>query len=227
MPPWIGGTAWLLDPDTNLLVRTGHFTLSADGALAGEIVEDRSGDHAWEERMALIHANQQERAQRIERRLSRSLKGFTLEKTDIQQLDQIQEKLEIALKVTVPGYAQMRGPLMLLLRPRVLGEKSFALERKPRKYPFQFERTSRKTDTFEIELPKEYVVEDVPDPVKVDAGFATYQSKFEIKKSTVRYWREFVRRDVLIGPEHAEELRRFLGAIGADEATMVVLKRSP
>jgi hypothetical protein len=216
----------LLAPDANLLVRTGHFTLGEDGALAGEIVEDRSGDHAWQERVALIHANEQERAQQIEWRLSRSLQGFTLERTDIQQLDQIQQKLIISLKLTDPGYGQVRGPLMLL-RPRVLGEKGFALERKPRQYPFQFESKSRETDMFEIELPKEYAVEDVPDPVKVDAGFATYQSKVEVEGSKVRYSREFVRRDVLIGPEHTEELRKFLGTIGADEAAVVVLKRAP
>lgn len=216
----------LLAPETNLLVRTGHFTLSPDGSLAGEVVEDRSGDHAWQERIALIHANEQERAQRIEHRLSRSLKGFTLEKTDIGQLEQIQQKLVISMKLSDPGYGQVRGPLMLV-RPRVLGEKSFALERKPRQYPFQFESKSRETDSFEIELPKEYAVEDVPDPVKVDAGFATYQSKVEVEGTKVRYTREFVRRDVLIGPEHTEELRKFLGTIGADEAAVVVLKRSP
>ena len=117
--------------------------------------------------------------------------------------------------------------VLMLVRPRVLGEKSFALERKPRLLPFQFKSTSRETDTFEIELPKEYAVEDVPDPVKLDAGFATYQSRFEVEGSKLRYWREFVRRDVLIGPEHTEELRKFLGAIGADEAAVVVLKRAP
>jgi hypothetical protein len=216
----------LLAPDTNLLTRTGHFKLTADGALSGEIVEGRCGDHAWQERMALIHADQQERAQRIERRLSRSLKGFTLEKTDIQQLDQIQQKLVISLTLNDPGYGQVRGPLMLV-RPRVLGEKGFVLERKARQYPFQFERTSRETDTFEIELPKEYAVEDVPDPVQVDAGFASYQSKVEVEGSKVRYSREFVRRDVWIGPEHTEDLRKFLGVIGADEAAVVVLKRTP
>jgi len=193
--------------------------------LVGEIVEHRSGDHAWQERAALIHANQQERAQRIERRLSRSLQGFTLEKTDIEQLDQIQQKLVISLTLSEPGYGQVRGPLMLV-RPRILGEKSFALERKPRLYPFQFERTSRETDVFEIELPKEYSVEDVPGPVKVDAGFASYQSKVEMEGSKLRYSREFVRRDVLISPEHTEEFRKFLGTIGADEAAVVVLKRA-
>lgn len=216
----------LLEPETNVLVRTGQFTLSSDGTLAGEIVEDRTGDHALYERMALIHANQQERTQRIEKQLSRSLNGFALERTDIQHLDQIEQKLVISLQLNDPGYGQLQGPLMLV-RPRVLGEKSFALERKPRQYPFQFERTSRETDSFEIELPKEYAVEDVPDPAKVDAGFASYQSKIEVEGSRLRYTREFVRRDVLIGPEHTEELRKFLGTIGADEAAVVVLKRAP
>jgi hypothetical protein len=154
------------------------------------------------------------------------LNGFTLEKMDIQHLDQIEQKLVISLKLSAPGYGQIRGPLMLV-RPRILGEKSFALERRPRQYPFQFERASHETDSFEIELPKDYSVEDVPDPVKVDAGFASYQSKVEVAGSTLRYTREFVRRDVLIGPEHTEELRKFLGTIGADEAAVVVLKRAP
>jgi hypothetical protein len=216
----------LLDAGTNLLARTGHFALSADGVLAGKIVEDRSGDHAMMERMMLANSNQQERAQRIERRLSRSLRGFTLEKPDIQQLDEIRQELVISLKLTDPGYGQMRGPLMLV-RPRVMDEKAFALERKPRLYPLQFERASRETDTFEIELPKEYAVEDVPDPVKIDAGFATYQSKVEVKGSTVRYRREYVRKDVLIGADRTEEFRKFMGRIGADEAAVMVLKRIP
>jgi hypothetical protein len=216
----------LLAPEWNVLTRTGHFTLSADGTLAGDVVEDRNGDHAWNERMAFVHANQQERTQHIERGLNRSLKGFTLEKADIQQLDHIEDNLVISLTLTDPGYGQLRGPLMLV-RPRILGEKTFALERKPRQHPFQFERTSRETDSFEIELPKGYTVDDVPDPIKLNAGFASYQSKVEVDGSKVRYWREFVRKDVLIGAEHTEELRKFLGTIGADEAAVLVLKRTP
>ena len=213
----------LLDPDTNSLVRSGHFTLSSDGSLTGEVEEDRSGDHAFHERIALQHANQQQRTQRIERRLSHSLKGFTLEKSDIQKLDEIQQKLVISLALTSPAYGQVRGPLMLV-RPRVLGEAGFPLDRKPRLYPFQFDGTSRQSDTFEIELPKDYAVEDVPDPVNLDAGFATYRSKVEVEGSKLRYSREYVRRDVLIGAEHTEELRKFLGVIGADEMAVVVLK---
>ena len=137
----------LAQPEANQLSRTGHFTLSADGTISGEIFETRSGDHAFHERASLIHANQQQRTEEMEHRLSRSLKGFTLENVDVQQLQQTEKNLEIVLKLNNPGYGQIRGSLMLL-RPRVIGEKSLALDRKPRHFPFQFEDTSRETDVY-------------------------------------------------------------------------------
>jgi hypothetical protein len=56
--------------------------------------------------------------------------------------------------------------------------KSFALDRKPRH--FQLEDSSRETEVYEFELPKEYSVDDVPEPVNVAMGFAAYRSKFEV-----------------------------------------------
>src|SRR5580765_321267 len=216
----------LAPPEANLLSRSGHFTLSAEGVLSGEIVESRSGDHAFHERASLMHASQQERTQQLEHRLSRSLRGFNLENADIQQLDHSQQNLQIVFKLTDPGYAQIRGPLMLV-RPRVMGEKALVLERKPRRLPFQFEDASRETDVYEFDLPKEYAIDDVPEPVKVDMGFATYESKIEITGTKLRYSREFVRREVLLKPDQTEALRKMQGIIGADESVAVVLKRVP
>lgn len=215
----------LAQPEANQLARTGRFTLAADGTISGEIVESHGGDHALRARSYLIHANQQQRTEQIERRLSRSLKGFTLENTELRQLDQTDKNVEIDLKLSNPGYAQIRGPLMLL-RPRVMGEKSLVLDRKPRHFPFQFEDATRETDVYEFELPKEYSVDDVPGPVDVDMGFAAYHSKIEVAGNKLRYSREFIRREVLLKPERVEELRKMQGIIGADENAAVVLKRN-
>jgi hypothetical protein len=214
-----------LAPDTNILSRTGHFTLSSDGALAGEIVENRSGDHASSERAQLIRSNEQQRSQHLERRLNRSLQGFSIEKLDIRQLDQPQLDLVLDYKFAAPQYGQTRGPLMLV-RPRILGEKSFAIERKPRQYPVVFERSSKETDEYEIELPAGYVVDDLPDPVKVDVGFASYQSKIESSGNKIRYWREFIIRDLQVDVAHIGDLHKLEGQIGADENASVVLKRA-
>jgi transglutaminase-like putative cysteine protease len=218
----------LLPPDSNLLSRTGHFTLAPDGSLAGEVVEDRSGAQASQERSSLTNANQQQRSQELENRLGESLQGFTLQNSDIQHLDQIQQDLIYTFKFTTPQYAQIRGPLMLV-RPRVLGEKSAHVEqeRKPRQYPIELRRTSRETDTYEIEIPQYYKVDDIPDPVKIDVGFASYQSKVEVEGSKIRYWREYIVRDLSVDPDHVADWRKLQGVIGADEAAAVVLKRAP
>jgi uncharacterized protein DUF3857/transglutaminase superfamily protein len=215
----------LAQPEANQLSRTGHFTITADGTISGEISESRSGDHAFHERASLFHANQQQRTEHMEQRLSRSLKGFTLENVDVQQLEHTEKNLEVVFKLNNPGYGQIRGPLMLL-RPRVIGEKSLALDRKPRHFPFQFEDATRETDVYEFELPKEYSVDDLPEPVNVDMGFAAYHSKFEVAGNKLRYSREFIRREVLLPAERVEELRKMQGIIGADENAAVVLKRN-
>ncbi len=217
----------LLPPETNLLTRTGHFALAVDGTLTGELHETLSGEHANWQRAYLLHANEKQRTEQFEHTLGRSLKGFTLESTQIEQLDNIQKDLQLNLKFSAPDYGQVRGPLMLV-RPRVMGEKSFDLDhRKPRKYPVVFDGTSKETDVYEIELPPGYAVDDIPGPTTIDVGFASYQSKIEVSGSKLRYSREYTRRDVQIGPERMADLRKFEGAIGADEMAAVVLKKLP
>jgi hypothetical protein len=218
----------LLSPETNLLTRTGHFILSSDGTLGGEVMEDNSGDHASTERWALISDTQQQRSQKLDHRLSRSLQGFTVESSNLEHLNQIQQDLIYKFRVTTPQYAQIRGPLMLV-RPRVLGEKTAQVEqgRKPRRYPIELRRTSHETDTYEIEIPQDYKVDDVPDPVKIDVGFASYQSKVEVEGSKIRYWREYIVRDLSVKADHIEDWRKLQGVIGSDEAAAVVLKHTP
>ena len=215
----------LLPPETNLLTRTGHFTLAPDGTLTGEVNETLNGEHAFFSRISLLHANEKQRASHFEHQLGSSLKGFTLQSTNIQQLDDIQKDLLLNLKFTAPDYAQIRGPLMLV-RPRVMGENSFDLDRrKPRLYPVVFDGTTKETDVYDIELPAGYAVDDIPEPTKVDAGFASYQSKIIVTGSNLRYTREYTRRDIEIGPERMAELRKFEGQVGADESASVVLKK--
>jgi hypothetical protein len=58
-----------------------------------------------------------------------------------KQIDWLQQEFVTSFRFANPGYAQVRESLMLV-RPRVMGEKTLALDRKPRHLPFQFEATS-------------------------------------------------------------------------------------
>jgi hypothetical protein len=214
----------LLGPDYNRIARVGHFTLSADGTLSGRVSEDRAGDWAKYERMRLRHDDQRERTNSFERWLGHSIQGFTLESMKVEQADEITKDLVLNYQFTTPQYGQARGPLMLV-RPRVLDNKSAHVEHKPRHYPIEMGRTARETDTYEIEIPKEYAVDDVPSPVKIDVGFASYESKIDVEGSKLRYWREYVVRDLSVPAEKFETWAQLQGIIRADEMAAVVLKR--
>jgi hypothetical protein len=88
-------------------------------------------------------------------------------------------------------------------------------------------RASLETDTFEIEIPHDYKVDDLPSPVNVDVGFASYRSKIEVDGSKLRYRREYVVRGLTVSPDSMADWRRLQGVIGADEAAPAVLKRTP
>jgi hypothetical protein len=215
----------VLDPGNNTIERIGHFVLSADGSLAGDVEEDRGGDFAARERGRLRNRDDRERREYWEHFLGRSLQGFTLESLDVEQADQAAKDVLIKYKFSTPQYGQQRGPLMLV-RPRVLGEKSEYVERKPRHYSIELGQTADETDTYEIELPKGYTVDDVPFPANVDVGFAAYRSKIDVDGSKLRYWREYTVRDLSVPPEKYSDWVKLEGVIGADETAAVVLKRA-
>ena len=131
----------------------------------------------------------------------------------------------LRLKLAVPQYGQIQGSL-ILVRPRVLGQKSFHVDPKPRHYPVELGGASRETDSYEIEIPPGYKVDDVPDAVKLDVGFASYQSHTEVSGSKLRYWREYVVRGFSIGPDHFPDWKKLQGVIGADESAEIVLSRA-
>ena len=151
-------------------------------------------------------------------------KSWAMPEGRLEQADQPSEDLLLDYKFSAPQYAQARGPLMLV-RPRVVDEKSSYVEHKPRRYPIELPGTTRQTDLYEIDLPKDYQVDDIPNPAKIDVGFASYQSKIETDGSKLRYWREYIVRDLSVPPEKFADWVKLQGEIGADENAAVVLKK--
>ena len=82
------------------------------------------------------------------------------------------------------------------------------------------------TDSFDIQLPDGYTVDELPDPVKADVGFASYESSTVLEGHTLHYTRTFTLRQVSLPPDKYADLQRFVGLIAADEDSRVVLKRA-
>ncbi len=212
-------------PDTNRVDREGKFTLQVDGSITGNVTERMTGTHASRQRAYLVHENESERAKALDHYLAASLKNASVQQLKFAEVGARERDLTVEYQVVAAGYAQRSGSLVLL-RTRILGEKAIEVEWAKRKLPIQLLGTTQEKDTFEIQLPPGYTVDDLPDPKQVDVGFASYSSKIEASGSTIRYSREYVVTDPYIGTDKLADLHKLENAIYDDESATAVLKKT-
>ena len=214
----------VLDPDANGTDRMGTFVLSSDGLLKGTVDTLHSGPEGADFRILLKYADEKERHEYWESSLGRDLPSVALDSFQVVQPQSLQKPLEFHYKVTVPQYAHLAGPL-LLVRPRVVGDDSVPFDDKPRSVPVDLTATGKWHDSFDIALPAGYTVDETPDPVDVDVDFASYKSSVSVKGNILHYEREYVVRQVEIPATKAGDFRKLESAIVADERGTAVLKK--
>lgn len=215
----------MLPPDSNRIEREGTFTLQADGSITGTMTERFSGTHASRQRSVLAGENESERLKTLDQYLRESLKNPSVKQLSFGDLAQRQKELVVEYQLSASGYAQRSGGL-LLLRPRVLGEKGLSLDWAKRKLPVQLAGPSSEKDVFEVQLPPGYTVDELPEATTVDVGFASYKSKIESVGSTLRYSREYLVKEPLVGTDKLADLHKLENAIYNDESAAAVLKKT-
>jgi hypothetical protein len=210
----------------NGIRRSAKLSLAPTGTLSGDVQEIRVGDRAWGQRWELRRVTKDtERIKPIETLLSHSLSNFQITKASVGNLQSTDLPFIYSYSVTAQNYAKVAGNL-LLVRPRFIGNKSSDLleTKEPRKYSVEFDGPSRDTDTFEIELPTGYEVDDLPPPVDADYGFASYHSKTEVNGSTLKYTRTFEVKELSVPVSKVEDLKKLYRIIASDERNTAVLK---
>ena len=214
----------LLAAKTNSLARSGKLKLAADGSLTGQVEETRSGAIASDFRGQLLHLNEVDRAKTIETLLGSNMASYKLTKAEVGALGDVAQPLFLRYQFMAPEYAKKSGSL-LLLRPRVLGHKNWSImEGNKRLYPVEYDNASFQTDTFDIEIPSGYEVDELPDPVDTVFDFGEYHSKIEQSGTVLKYTRQFTIKQVIVPTDRLNDLKKFYRQIAADERNTAVLK---
>ena len=214
----------VLSPDLAKTQRTAKFQLAADGTLEGDVTIQRSGTSAWQVRDMLSMDSDKEQREMVERWLQQDFSTFTLGTEKAANIKDLDKPLELNYSVTAPLYAKGAGTL-LLVRPRVVGSVAEGLDDKPRKVPISFDGVGTWEDSFDVKIPAGYTVDDVPDPVNVDVGFATYHSEVKAQGDVLHYQSEYVLKKVTLAPSDYPTLRKLESAITTDENSDAVLKK--
>jgi hypothetical protein len=107
----------------------------------------------------------------------------------------------------------------------VLGSDAEALNESPRKYPIDLRVVGTRRDTFDVAVPEGFVIDELPEPTKIDVGFATYSSEVKADQNVLRYSRELVVKELVLKPDQYDALKKLEAAITTDENRSAVLKK--
>ena len=214
----------VLRPEWNTLHRSAAFTLESDGSLKGKITEERFGDISEDTRYLYSMGDQRMQQTYMDRRLGQDFSSFTVSDVKVADVTALNKPVVTTYSLVAPKYGRNMGPL-LMVRPRVMGSEGFQLDRKQRKIPIDLAQTMQTNDDFTIALPSGYALDELPEPVKLDVGFASYESSTRMDGNSLHYTRTYTVRQITVPAERYDDVRKLEAAIEADEQNHAVFKK--
>lgn len=215
----------VMDPSLNTVRRSANFQLAVDGSLKGSVTEARFGDLAEGRRYMLTHDDADKQRQFLDHVAARDFSSFTLSNVKTENVAELNKDLTTSFSIDASHYATVAGPL-LMVRPRVMGSFALPVDHERRKLPVDLRETMTESDEFDIALPEGYVVDELPDPVKLDVGFATYESATVLRGKSLHYTRRYTQKEITLPAEKYAQLEHLASVIEADEQGKAVLRKA-
>jgi len=215
----------LLSPALNSIRRTASFQLDSDGSLKGTVTEKRFGDLSERHRDLYISGDAHQQSEYLDKTLAQDFTTFSVSDFKVQNADAFNKDLITSYTVAASRFGKPMGPL-LMIRPRVLGSDGLEVDHKKRhNVPINLDETMQEHDDYTIALPAGYTIDEIPDPVKLDLGFASYESSSTVKDHTLHYTRTYTVREVTLPADKYPDVQQLSGVIAADEQSKAVLKK--
>jgi hypothetical protein len=214
----------VLSPTLNTIHRSASFQLQEDGSLKGSITEKRFGDVSELRRDLYTSGNAKEQQEFLDHVLQQDFTSFKVADVKVENVESLNKELTTTYTLEASRFGKTMGGL-LMVRPRVLGRQDLELNHEPRTVPIDLKQTMQVQDDYSIELPAGYAVDEIPDPVSVDMGFASYTSSSKLDGNTLRYTRTYTVRELTLPPERYGELQKLATVISSDEQSSAVLKK--
>ena len=208
----------------NQLRRKATLALDASGTLTGQVEEVRTGRIASEMRFELQAMNGTDRIRYVESIIGAHLPNSSPSAIAIENLDDAESDLVVRYAFTAKNYAKSVAD-MLLVRPRVLGQKPEAIvDLRERKFGYVTEGPSLQTDEVEIAVHKSFTVDELPPPVALSTPTVDYASVSEFKDGVLRYKRRYALNTFFVPLEKLPEMNEVFTRILADERASAVFK---
>jgi hypothetical protein len=211
-------------PEANRLEREAEAVLGSDGSITASIRERSLGQSAVIERRAFRGLSGSDYAKLVERWIARGASGASISKIEPAD-DSARGRFALNVDFTAARYGQLIEERLLVFRPAIVAQReSLSLTETARKHAVVLESHAY-TETVKVKLPAGFVVDELPDPVKMDATFGTFAATCEVKDGQLRFTRTLIVRSATIPVGDYATVRDFFEKIQAAESSPVVLAK--
>lgn len=213
-------------PENNLLDRTIVATLDPNGSLVGTISEKALGQTFVAFRREMRELTPAQYRKGIEGWLTRGATAAQL--SDLKYKEHLQEsRFDLDIEFRAPTYGQSMQGRLLIFQP-VLVSRRFgsSLTDVKRLSPIEID-SSMVNETATFELPVGFAVDELPDPLTLNAEFGRYTTSYEVKGDKLIFKRLLRLTRSVVPTEKYDVVRNFYSKIRDAEQAPVVLIRKP
>ena len=211
-------------PEMNQLERIATLQLLPDGGISGQIKEQANGQTAASLRSEFRGLSKPDYTVKIETWLTRGITSARLNKIEPTE-NTGDGSFSLNLEFSANRYGQLMQDRLLVFKPVVVARReALSLTAPTRKHPVVLHANAY-SETVRVQLPSGFVVDELPDPVKLQTAFGSYVTSYEVKNNELVFKRQLSQQATTIAAADYESVRKFFESIRAAENAPVVLAR--
>ncbi len=212
-------------PEANLLERQSEVSMDADGAITVSVSDRSVGQKAADFRRVFRSLSRPEYTGMVESWIARGANGAKVSKVNPTD-SRTEGRFTLDVEFTARNYAQLMQDKLLVFRPSIIGRmRTLALTEAKRNHPIVLESEAYR-DTVRIKLPAGFVVDEMPDAMKLETSFGTFSATYEVKDGHLLFTRNLIQRAATIPVEDYAKVQNFYAGMRvAEQAPVVLMKK--
>lgn len=213
-----------LPPEASSFDRQADVVLTSEGAISATVREKANGQTAADFRREFRRLSTAEYRSMIESWVSRGATAAKVSRVEPKDNND-GGRFDLDVDFSAINYAQLMQNRLLVFKPAIVSrQESLALTELTRKHPVVLDSRSF-SETVRVKLPDGFEVDELPDALKLDASFGSYNTTYLVTNGELVFTRSLAQRAGSIPASQYQTVRSFFERIRAAELAPVVLAR--
>jgi uncharacterized protein DUF3857/transglutaminase superfamily protein len=213
-----------LPPEASSFDRQADVVLTSEGSISATVRERANGQVAADFRREFRRLSTADYRKMIESWVSYGATAAKVSRVETKDNND-GGRFDLDVDFTAINYAQLMQNRLLVFKPAIVSrQESLALTEPTRKHPVVLDSRSF-SETVRVKLPEGFEVDELPDAMKLDASFGSYNTNYQVKNGELVFTRTLAQRAGSIPASQYQTVRSFFERIRAAELAPVVLTR--